>query len=181
MSPPKKDSLRMRRRFRSARRQSTRRNWPCGIARNCWIGQPPSLHRVPGVQFLNDRHVEKFRRRSFGFGGSRNLRRSERGNGRDPPRRPIVIAVLVGSAADTDDLQHWRATDEELEAAKRMRDDDGYRSSRYPIDPVLSVSVFAGLATAISSGVVSQPGDRYSNLRWPAIWTMLRIVAFQQT
>ena len=89
--------------------------------------------------------------------------------------------MLVGSAADTDDLQHWRATDEELEAAKRMRDDDGYRSSPYPIDPVLSVSVFAGLAAAISSGVVSQPGDRYSNLHWPAIWTMLRIVAFQQT
>ena len=41
--------------------------------------------------------------------------------------------------------------------------------NRYPI---LSVSVFAGLAAAISSGVVSQPSDRYSTLCWPAIWTI---------
>ena len=47
--------------------------------------------------------------------------------------------------------------------------------NQYPILPV-SVSVFAGLAAAISSGVVSHPGDRYSNLHWPALCTMLRIV-----
>ena len=46
---------------------------------------------------------------------------NERGNGRDPPRRPVVVAV--GHSGDD---AHWRVTDEELEAAK-PRDDSGGR------------------------------------------------------
>ena len=81
------------------------------------------------------------------------MRRSERENGRDPPRRPVAVGGVSYCRTV------WRR--------RRLPDID---------DPVLSVSLFAGLAAAISSGVVSHPGDRYSNLHWPAICTMLRIV-----
>ena len=40
--------------------------------------------------------------------------------------RLSLLWLLVAGQSE-DDAHHWRATDEELEAAKRMRDDDGYQ------------------------------------------------------
>ena len=135
----------MRRRFRSARRRFTRRNRPYGIARRTagW-GSLRRLHRDPvsSKMAVKWRHIrpthqliglllfvrrihrnrEEFRRRFFGFGGSRNFWIKE-GTGE--------IHFVV----------------------------------RYSLLP-------ESLETTPSTG----EGDRYSNLHWPAICTMLRIV-----